>query len=191
MPDPLLLLFDVFRMDLTDKRLWRDDKPVCLTPKAFAMLRCLIERLGQLISKEELLEEVCPDTVVSEAVLASCIRELRRALGDQARTPEFIETVHRRGYPFITEVTPVNSAVGAFGTERQLPSGTAAIFQRSSIDKGTSTLVAREKELLQLHQHLAHMLQGERQVVFVTGEAGIGKTTLANVFVEQVADPAC
>ncbi len=69
MPDPLLLLFDVFRMDLTDKRLWRDDKPVCLTPKAFAMLRCLIERLGQLISKEELLEEVCPDTVVSEAVL--------------------------------------------------------------------------------------------------------------------------
>ena len=179
MPDPLLLLFDVFRVDLTDERLWRDDNPVRLTPKAFAALRCLIERPGQRVSKEELFEEVWPDTVVSEAVLTSCIRELRRALGDQARAPAFIETVHRWGYRFIAEVTPGNPAAGA---------STAAIGQKPSIDKGSSALVAREKELSQLHQHLARMLQGERQVVFVTGEAGIGKTTLADVFVEQVAD---
>ena len=55
-----LLLFDVFQMDLADERLWRDDKHVRLTPKAFAMLRCLAERPGQLVTKDDLLESVWP-----------------------------------------------------------------------------------------------------------------------------------
>ncbi|WP_179137620.1 winged helix-turn-helix domain-containing protein, partial [Candidatus Entotheonella palauensis] len=110
MHDQHLLLFDVFRMDFADERLWRDDKHVRLTPKAFAMLRCLAERRGQLVTKEELLDAVWPDTAVSESVLTNCMRELRRALGDQARAPEFIETVHRRGYRFIATVKAIQRA---------------------------------------------------------------------------------
>ncbi|ETX07869.1 MAG: hypothetical protein ETSY2_08670 [Candidatus Entotheonella gemina] len=75
MHDQHLLLFDVFRMDFADERLWRDDKHVRLTPKAFAMLRCLAERRGQLVTKEELLDAVWPDTAVSESVLTNCMRE--------------------------------------------------------------------------------------------------------------------
>src|SRR5206468_3414950 len=60
---------------------------------------------GQLVSKEALLNAVWPQTYVSDVVLMVCIRELRRALGDDAKQPRYIETVHRRGYRFIAAAT--------------------------------------------------------------------------------------
>jgi DNA-binding winged helix-turn-helix (wHTH) protein len=89
------------RLDSTNACLWRGAEAIRLTPKAWAVLDALVAQAGQLVTKETLLEAVWPDTVVSEAALVVCIREIRQALGDAARTPQYLETVHRRGYRFI------------------------------------------------------------------------------------------
>src|SRR5882762_10216607 len=93
--------FRHFRFDPTSESLWRGTRAIALRPKTFAVLRLLVERAGQLVTKEELLDAVWPDTSVSDVVPIVCVRELRQALGDQADAPHFIETVPRRGYRFI------------------------------------------------------------------------------------------
>ena len=75
-----------------------------LPPKAFQVLRYLAERPGQLVTKEELFRVIWADTVVGDAALTMCIQELRKALQDNAREPQYIETVHRRGFRFIGKV---------------------------------------------------------------------------------------
>ena len=82
-----------------------------LTPKALALLQTLVIRSGQVVTKDELFQAVWPDTVVSDDALTSCMQELRRALGDDARQPRYIETVHRRGFRFIGKVLSEQSSV--------------------------------------------------------------------------------
>ena len=79
-------------------------RPLALSPKAVAVLWTLVQRPGQVVSKEELFEAVWPDSVVSEGVLTSRIREVRQALRDPRAKPRYIETVSRRGYRFIEKV---------------------------------------------------------------------------------------
>ncbi|NOT52961.1 MAG: transcriptional regulator, partial [Deltaproteobacteria bacterium] len=76
-----------------------------LRPKAFAMLRYLVERPGQLVTKKELLQALWPGIVVADATLTGCIRDLRAVLGDSVKQPRFIETVPTRGYRFIAPLT--------------------------------------------------------------------------------------
>ncbi len=90
-----------FSVDLESGELWRGPTLRQLTQKAAAVLRSLAARAGQVVSKEALFRTVWGETVVSDAALTVCIRELRQTLGDDARTPRFIETVHRRGYRFL------------------------------------------------------------------------------------------
>jgi adenylate cyclase len=101
-----LLHFEPFRLDVPNAQLWRGPEVIRLTSKALAVLRYLAERSGQLVTKAELLEKVWSGVVVSESALVVCIRQLRRALEDARRTPQFIETVHGRGYRFIAPVSP-------------------------------------------------------------------------------------
>ncbi|PYN59200.1 MAG: hypothetical protein DMD90_29670 [Candidatus Rokuibacteriota bacterium] len=79
------LRFPPFRLDRDDACLWRGTKAVRLTPKAFAVLQCLAERHGQLVTKDFLLESVWPETVVGDAVLKVCVREIRKAAIESAR----------------------------------------------------------------------------------------------------------
>ena len=106
------LTFGSYRFELQTGQLWRGKQEVRVTPKAAAVLRCLTERAGQVVTKEELFAAVWPDTVVSDAALTTCIQEVRQALHDNARRPRYIETVHRRGFRFLPAVTtqPVASA---------------------------------------------------------------------------------
>src|SRR5262245_1422658 len=104
--------FDAFRLDLRDERLWCGQEVLHLPPQTFAVLRCLVIQAGQLVTKDALLAAVWPEMVVSDAVLIVAIRALRRVLGDQARTPRFIETVHGRGYRFIALVQALVSPDG-------------------------------------------------------------------------------
>jgi DNA-binding winged helix-turn-helix (wHTH) protein len=76
------------RLDATNACLWRGAEAIRLTPQAWAVLAVLIDRAGQLVTKEALFETAWPDTVVSEAALVVCIRKIRQALGDTARTPQ-------------------------------------------------------------------------------------------------------
>jgi len=104
MPEPQCFVFGAFQLDLRDERLWCGPEVVRLPPKPFAVLACLVTQAGRLVTKDALLAAVWPDTVVSEDVLTATMRQLRRVLGDQSRPPQFIETVHGRGYRFIAPV---------------------------------------------------------------------------------------
>jgi DNA-binding winged helix-turn-helix (wHTH) protein len=179
MQDAGTLRFGPFRIDLTDERLWRQDTPIRLTHKAFAVLCCLVTRPGQLVTKDDLFQVVWPDVVVSESTLTGCVQEVRRALGDRARQPQFVETVHGRGYRFIAPVT-ATSPPGAMSVPTSLPSPQSTILNPPS-------LVGREAELDHLHQWYTTALQGRRQIGFIAGEAGIGKTALVETFMAQVA----
>ncbi|NOT53345.1 MAG: hypothetical protein HOP18_01950, partial [Deltaproteobacteria bacterium] len=101
--DPVLN-FGSYRLDVGNEQLWRETQLVRLTPKAWQVLRLLVERSGQLVTKDEFAQTVWTGTVVSDAALTSCIQELRQALEDNARTPRYIETVHRRGFRFVGKV---------------------------------------------------------------------------------------
>jgi TolB-like protein/DNA-binding winged helix-turn-helix (wHTH) protein len=115
----MILQAGPFRLDLRDERLWRDGQPVRLSGKPLALLRCLMERPQTLVTKDEIFDLVWPNLTLSEAVLTTAVKELRQALGDSARTPQFIETVHRRGYRFLL---PVGKGDGVAGPDLAQPS---------------------------------------------------------------------
>lgn len=117
------LRFGPFRLDPVSATLWRDDRAVPLTPKAFAVLELLARHAGRLLTKDELLDEAWKDVFVGDAALKVCIREIRRALGDDPKAPTFIETHHRRGYRFIAQVTDLAPAAGV--TAAPPPAGLA------------------------------------------------------------------
>src|SRR5262245_28902649 len=181
MRKPRYFVFDSFRLDVLDERLWNGEKRVRLGHKALVMLECLLRQPGQLVTKNDLLETAWPDTAVSEAVLTTAMRELRLALGDQARVPRFIETVHRRGYRFIAPVIPTNLPSSPSTTANEADN--AALLSLRPVRH----LVGREMELAQLRKWQEMSQQGMRKIGFVAGEAGIGKTALVEAFVSEIA----
>ena len=96
-----MITFGPYRIDPASGRLLRANANVPVRRKTFALLEYLVSRPGRLLSRDELLDAVWPGTHVTPSVLAGCIRELRRALGDHARAAKFIETAYGRGYRFI------------------------------------------------------------------------------------------
>ena len=103
--------FGSFRLDQQERLLQRDGVTISLTPKAFDLLLALLERAGKLVEKEELFQTVWPDTMVEESNLSSNIALIRKALGDDAAAPRFVETVPKRGYRFIAELRIVEAEV--------------------------------------------------------------------------------
>ena len=94
------LHFDSFTLDQDTRQLLRSDEVVHLSPKAFELLKALLESRPRALSKSDLHARLWPDTFVSDANLAILIREIRAALDDNARAPKFVRTVHRFGYAF-------------------------------------------------------------------------------------------
>lgn len=180
MPDRQFV-FAPFRLDPANQQLWQGEEPVALRPKLFAVLRCLVEQAGRLVTRDELRTAVWPRTVISESVLRGTIRELRDALGDDAAAARFIETVPHRGYRFIAPVT-VMQPVGADARS------TRHIAPRAGARSQGSILIGRDAELACLQEWLARASRGTRQVVFVTGEPGIGKTTMVDAFLASATD---
>ena len=92
-------------LDPVNQCLWQGSRKLSLTPKAFLVLRSLMDRPGQLVTKEELLNAAWPEVYVGDAALKVCIRRLRQTLGDETQVPRFIETIPWRGYRFIGTVS--------------------------------------------------------------------------------------
>ena len=161
--------FHSFRLDAVNQCLWRGDQRVAITPKAFDVLRYLVEHPGRLVTQEELLEALWPKTYVNQEVVKKYILAIRKALEDRRRHPVFIETLPRRGYQFVAQV--VEEAVAA-----STPSGVPE-----------SVLVGRDRALANLEGILDNALRGQRQIVFVSGEPGIGKTALVDAFLRRAA----
>src|SRR5262249_27753589 len=158
--------------------LWREAEAIPLTPKAYGVLHYLVTHADRLVTKEELLDAVWPETAVTDVVVRIAIGELRKLLGDTTRPPQFIATVHRRGYRFLVPVTMERASEPG-------PADTMPTYPRAPITPPSSPLVEREAVLQRLHEAWDQARHGQRQVVLVTGEAGIGKTTMVEAFVAQ------
>ncbi len=200
------LRFGAYRLDAADGKLWRGRQAVPLTLKAFAVLEHLVRRAGRLVTKEQLLRAVWADSLVTDASLKVAIREVRKALGDDPAKPRFIETAHRRGYRFVAAVEappatdgregkapaePRSTQYAVLSTQYAVPHGsTEASSSRgpSSRPYTSGYLVGRAAELATLHACLQRAVGGQRQVVFLTGEPGSGKTALLEGFTRELAE---
>ncbi len=166
-------LFPPFRLDPENQQLWHDKREVTLRPKTFEVLRYLVEHPGQLVTKAMLLDAVWPGVVVSDSMPATCVTELRKVLRDDPRKPRFIETVHRRGYRFIAKVA---TAATVRETTRTPP----------QVGRPKPIVVGRDEELARVRSWYSQVLEGQRRIVFVAGEAGIGKSTFIQAFLDSI-----
>src|SRR5215468_3323072 len=119
MPASPQWVFGRFRLDPDHACLWHGAEVIALPPKAFDMLHYFVTHPDRVVTKDELLDAVWPETAVTDAVVRVAIGALRKVLGDTARTPRFIATVSRRGYRFLSPVTVVDSPELAPAEERQ------------------------------------------------------------------------
>ncbi|MCE9658362.1 MAG: AAA family ATPase [Burkholderiales bacterium] len=165
--------FGPFEADLQEHELRREGVPVAVTRKSFAVLAELLARPGKLVTKAELFDTVWAGSVVTDAALSRAIRELRVALGDDATAPRFIATAHGLGFRFVAALAPEPVA-----SPEPTPAPPPAPEPR---------LVGRDADLARLDQALADARAGRRQLLFVSGEAGIGKTALVEAFVRRHA----
>jgi len=148
--------FPPFRLDLVNQCLWRPgnsggDERIPMQPKPFAILRHLAANAGRLVTQDELLDAVWPDTHVQPEVLKRHVFEIRQVLGDDPKHPLFIETLPRRGYQFMV---PTGKEAARHAGHRNGQAG-----KESTLDK--------------LWPCLRKALGGQRQVVFVGGETDI------------------
>lgn len=172
------LSFPPFRINVRAARLEKADQPLALRPKAFALLLKLASHPGELLTKDHLLDTLWPGRIVTEGGLSELVRELRRVLGDDAKEPRFIETVHGRGYRFVVSTANTTRATHADAAQRD---GGLALATEP---------VGRAVELARLAACYALAAGGTRQLVFVTGEPGIGKTTVVGGFRCALLDTA-
>ena len=152
--------------ELDDRRyeLRRGGVPCHLEPQVFEVLAYLVRHRDRVVPRAELLDEIWGSRFVSDSALASRVKAARRAVGDSGRAQGLIRTVHGRGYQFLAPVREQGATV--------LPAAVAP--------------VGREAELARLGELYGLAEQGRRQLVFVTGEPGIGKTTLVEAFTGEV-----
>ena len=163
-------VFQPFRLDTVNHCLWHADKRADLTPKAFDVLRYLVEHSDRLVTQDEILEALWPGTYVNPEVVKKYVLGIRKALGDHSQHPKFVATFPKRGYQFIAAVSEESPAS----------------FSRHS-ENIVKNVVGRHEASLQLDDLLNKALDGQRQVVFITGEPGIGKTTLLDLFAQRAS----
>jgi DNA-binding winged helix-turn-helix (wHTH) protein/predicted ATPase len=165
--------FGPYRLESEPYRLWRGSEQIALRPKSLKVLAYLARRPGHLVTKEELREQVWGTRHVSDTRLRVTVHEVRAALGDGQHGPEYLETVPGRGYRFVTtsETSELDDA-------------------RSTLDVplrgGPGPVVGRGREMEYLVNRLREAERGERRLIFLSGEPGVGKTTLVNRFLEHL-----
>ncbi len=158
--------FGQFRLEPSERRLSRGGDPVALTAKAFDVLLTLVRNSGQLVTKQTLLDTVWPDVVVDESNLTFTISILRKALGETRSGPRYIETVPKQGYRFVARLEP------------EIP--------ESSKLADFPSVVERDHHMDALLGAFSRAHAGEPSVRFISGEAGLGKTTLVRAFKSRV-----
>src|SRR5262245_34758099 len=147
--DPPQVTFGPFRLDRVNRSLHRGLSVIPLRPKAFAVLEYLVMCAGRLVTKDQLLAAVWPNTAVTDTVLKVCVREIRDALGDDPDAPRFVETAHRLGYRFVGETS------------------------RSNLPAKLSCLVGRQREIVDTAQALERS-----RLLTLVGAGGSGKSRL-------------
>lgn len=165
-------LFADFTLDVVNKRLLHGQNKCELDPKCFDVLQYLVERVGNLVTNDELLDKFWPGKLKEESGLGGYIRAIRNALKEDAKNPRFVKTVPTHGYQF-----EAKDLVEARHVSQREPKQTPA----------PPLLAGRDTELGLLKNWFGKALSEKRQIVFVTGPAGIGKTTLMEAFAASLA----
>lgn len=178
-PDPVLLCFFEFELDESNACLLRNGETVAVAPTPFTLLCVLARQPGSLVTKDALLDAVWGHRFVSDSVLKTAISDLRKVLGDDPRHPRFIETVSRRGYRFIA---PPSSALS-------LPPASATVTATGT--PSSPSFIGRTDEVARLQRAWERADGGQRAVVWLAGEPGIGKTTLIEHFLANLGDITC
>jgi TolB-like protein/tetratricopeptide (TPR) repeat protein len=119
--------FADFTLIPADRQLLQGDREIVLRAKTFDTLLCLVRHRGHAVAKSALRDAVWPDTSVSEAVLTHCIAEVRQALCDDARKPQFVKTISRHGYKFVAPIVDSGSSGNAEAAAPDLPPPTAIV----------------------------------------------------------------
>src|SRR5215831_12021282 len=158
------IAFGPFCLDVTHGRLWRGEHVLALRPRSLAVLRYLAEHPGRLVTKAELQQQVWAGTHVSASVLRVSITEIRAALGDSATAPRYLETVGQQGYRFL-----------AWGDMERPP------------PLAPGPIVGRHRDVALLEQWLQDAVGGSRRLGFVSGDVGIGKTTVVDLVLARLA----
>lgn len=157
--------FTHFTLKLEERQLLREGKLVSVAPKVFDTLAYLVANAGRLVTKTELLAKVWPNTFVEEVTLARTISDLRKVPGSSPQARKLIETVPKYGYRFVaSEQTPLAPVT-------------------------VSRTVGREADSDRLRGVMESVSAGSGAVVTISGEAGIGKTTVAEDFLAEVEGP--
>jgi DNA-binding winged helix-turn-helix (wHTH) protein len=147
-----------------------------LPAKALVVLWHLVQHDREVVTRQAVMDAVWPEGFVGDDALTFQIRTLRKALQDDVRDPRYIQTIHRVGYRLLVPVAPEGNATSRIPLPRhEVPSTKARL------------VVGREAEHRQLEESLAAALRGIRRTVFLSGEAGIGKTVLVDSFLHSVA----
>ena len=136
-----------WEVDPLGNRLNADGREVRLEPKLMAVLAYLARAHGRIVTKDELLERVWPRRYVVEGVLKRAVSELRRSLGDDARSPRYIETVYKVGYRLVTMPAPLPPAGGGrivTGSRRDIVRALARLGAGAH-PHGTLTLIIAER----------------------------------------------
>jgi DNA-binding winged helix-turn-helix (wHTH) protein/tetratricopeptide (TPR) repeat protein len=169
----MVFCFGIYELDEERRELCRGGENNHLEPQVFDVLAHLIRHRDRVVTRIELLDEVWGSRYVGEAALTSRIKTARQAVGDSGREQAVIRTVHGRGFRFVAPVS-----------EQQLRRGA----ERSRLAPEPATMAGRAAQLARLEAAVGSVVDGLRSTVFVTGEAGIGKTTLVDAFLERLED---
>lgn len=170
------LAFEDFELDTDRLELVHRGASVAMEPRVFAVLVHLVNHRDRVVAKTELLDEVWGDRFVSESALSSCIRHVRRALGDDGGSQRLLKTAHGRGYRFVASVTVLeeqsaaDAGRGAPAPLHNLPSDRTPLL-------GRDAAVESVGELLDRHR-----------LVTLTGMGGAGKTRLAVAIGRSLVD---
>ena len=198
------LKFGPYRVDRDQRLLFRGSEIIPLAPRLYDTLWALVEKGGRIVDKEDLLRRVWQDAFVEEGSLARNVSTLRKILGESPRDQKYIVTVPKRGYRFAATVTACRASdqrqdgadpiwSGPASAENScgegngaIPFSTGHLLSELRAQKIAPNFVGRHLEMKQLEGHFENMLGGGGKLVFLTGEAGMGKSSLAEWFVNSI-----
>ena len=173
MAQRIIYEFDDFRVDTGQFLLMKGGQPTAITPTVFRILLALLERPGQIVTKDELMKFVWPDSFVEEGNLNRNVSTLRKILDEKPCDHRYIETVPKTGYRFIAPVRSI---------DYQPPAGPS----RRAANFNVCHIVGRENERAELRRAYDLARQGHGGLLCVSGDAGLGKTALVDAFLDDL-----
>jgi DNA-binding winged helix-turn-helix (wHTH) protein/type II secretory pathway predicted ATPase ExeA len=168
----MIYRFDECQVDTKLLEMRQDGQLRPLEPLEFDLLVFLIEHHDRVVTRDELLDALWPGRVVTDSALSSRIKAVRAAVGDTGRAQTVIKTVHGRGYRFVADLADVAPPAAVTG---------APVVPKTAA-------VGRDAEIGKLRRWLDRAAGGHRETVLVSGEAGVGKTTLTRAFLNTLDD---